>query len=80
LNKLKQIRQQQGLSGQGLAVKAKLSTATVTAIEKWDYVPSHPTQEKIANALRVQVCDIWTQVPAESGRTQTQGGEADAKA
>lgn len=78
MNKLKQIRQQQGLSGQGLAVRAKLSTATVTAIEKWDYVPSHPTQERIANALHVQIGDIWTQVSAELGQTQTQSGEADA--
>ncbi len=59
MNRLKQMRQKVGLSGQGLAVKAKISTATVTAIEKWNYLPSQPTQEKIALALACTPGEIW---------------------
>lgn len=62
MNKLKIIRKQLGLSGQGLAVKAKLSTATVTAIERWNYVPTAATRERIAAALEVSTNEIWPNV------------------
>lgn len=66
MNRLKQMRQKAGLSGQGLAVKAKISTATVTAIEKWDHYPSQPTQEKIALALACAPEEIWCE-PTQGG-------------
>ena len=59
MNKLKIIRKQLGLSGQGLAVKANASTATITAIERWDYVPTEATRDRIAAALEVTALEVW---------------------
>ncbi len=58
-NNLKEIRQSQKLASWGLSVKSGVSTSTITAIEKWDFVPSLTTQQKIATALEVDVEDIW---------------------
>lgn len=69
MNNLEKVRKRAGLSSQGLAVKAKISTSTVTAIEKWDHAPQPVTRQKIAGALNVSVADIWeTSPPEEEGR------------
>jgi DNA-binding XRE family transcriptional regulator len=56
---LKGLRQRWGLAQVGLAVLAKVSPNTVLSIERWGHVPSEPVQRKIAEALQVQVSDIW---------------------
>ena len=63
-NNLKAIRQSQKLASWGLSVKSGVSTSTITAIEKWDFVPSLTTQQKIASALEVDVGDIWEDADA----------------
>ena len=75
MNKLKIIRKQLGLSGQGLAVKANASTATITAIERWDYVPTEATRDRIAAALEVTALEIW---PNSSTSKAPERNEGDA--
>jgi hypothetical protein len=43
----------------GLAVQAKISTATLGAIERFGYVPSKERQERLAAVLGVGISDIW---------------------
>ncbi|MGA7731288.1 MAG: hypothetical protein WCD37_08440 [Chloroflexia bacterium] len=57
---LKAARRARGLAIWGLSVMSGVSPSLLTAIEKWGYVPNSNTQKRIADALGVQVADIWT--------------------
>lgn len=59
-SQLKSIRRARGLTIWGLSVISGVSPSLLTAIEKWGYVPSSNTQSRIAEALGVQIEDIWT--------------------
>ena len=65
-NHLKTVRTRAGMVQQDLAVRAHVSNATLVAIERYGYVPSQPTQHRIAEALGVPVATIW---PADPGST-----------
>lgn len=66
-SQLKAARRARGLAIWGLSVMSGVSPSLLTAIEKWGYVPSSNTQMRIADALGVQVEDIWTP-KAEQGQ------------
>ena len=70
-NNLRRVRLEKGLAMWGLAVKAKVSTATLTGIEKWDYMPKQSTRERIASALQVSPGDIWPSIE-KTDQVQTQ--------
>lgn len=70
-NNLRHLRRERGLAAWGVAVKSGVSTATLTAIEKWNYVPKRSTQERIANALQVQADEIWPPVDEENAGQAT---------
>ena len=59
-NQLKAARRTRGLAIWGLSVLSGVSPSLLTAIEKWGYVPSANTRKRIAEALGLQVEDIWT--------------------
>ena len=59
-SQLKAARRAQGLAIWGLSVLSGVSPSLLTAIEKWGYVPGANTQQRIADALGLQVDDIWT--------------------
>ena len=59
---LRKLRQAQGLSLWGLAVRAGTSPTVLSAIERWNYRPGADLRTRIARALGVRVADIW---PAE---------------
>ncbi len=58
-NKLRELRQSRGLPVLGLAVKAKVSSATLSAIENWGHTPRLEVQSRIASVLGVSPADIW---------------------
>jgi DNA-binding XRE family transcriptional regulator len=72
-SQLKAARRARGLAIWGLSVMSGVSPSLVTAIEKWGYVPGVDTQKRIAEALGLQVEDIW--VPEESQPTATSTDE-----
>ena len=74
-NQLKAARRARGLAIWGLSVISGVSPSLLTAIEKWGYVPGANTQKRIADALGVQVDDIWTR-----GQEETQPAAAEEKA
>ena len=65
-SQLKSIRRTRGLAIWGLSVMSGVSPSLLTAIEKWGYVPGRNTQSRIADALGVQVEDIWTREKGET--------------
>lgn len=58
-NKLREIRQRRGLPMLGLSVQAHVSTATLSAVEKWGYVPRDGVRQRIADVLGVTAVEIW---------------------
>ncbi len=61
-NKLKQIREESGMSQEELARKSTVSRTTISELEngKTDVI-TNVTLEKIANALNKKVTDIFFQ-------------------
>ena len=60
MNKLKKIREKQGLTQTQLAHSAKTTSVTIRAIEnKRHYLPSIETADKVAAALGVSIHDIF---------------------
>jgi DNA-binding XRE family transcriptional regulator len=58
-NRLRQLRRARGLPLYGLAVKASVSPTIVSMIERFDYRPGAPVCTRLAQALGVQLRDIW---------------------
>jgi ribosome-binding protein aMBF1 (putative translation factor) len=58
-NRLRQLRRAQGLPIDGLAVKASVSPTIVSMVERFDYLPGKPVRTRLAQALGVQLQDIW---------------------
>jgi DNA-binding XRE family transcriptional regulator len=58
-HRLRALRQGRGLSLWGLAVQARTSPGTLSAIERWGYRPRAELRQRIAAALGVTVPDIW---------------------
>jgi len=66
-NRLRELRKERGLALWGLAARTGVSASTLSAVEKWDYLPSRPVRERIAAALGVEAAAVWPEQP---------GGEA----
>ncbi len=58
-NRLQALRSGQGLALWGLAARAGVSASTLSAIERWDYLPTPPVRRRIAEALGVEASSIW---------------------
>jgi DNA-binding XRE family transcriptional regulator len=65
MNNLRRLRRERGIPMLGLAVLARVSTATLGQIERWNYTPSSDVCERVARALGVPVSAIW---PSEAGQ------------
>jgi transcriptional regulator with XRE-family HTH domain len=59
VNRLRDLRQEYGLALWGLAGRAGVSASTLSAIERWDYLPTPPVRQRIAEALGVEASAIW---------------------
>ena len=60
MNHLRELRKEQGLAQQGLAVRASVSPSLVVMIERWGYRPTEAVRDRIARALNCNVTDIWS--------------------
>lgn len=58
-NLLKALRTQRGLSNAAVAVPARVSTSTITLIERYGFEPRQETKDRIAAALGVDSRAIW---------------------
>jgi DNA-binding XRE family transcriptional regulator len=58
-NALKAMRAERGLTNASIAVSAKVSTATITLIERYGFEPRQETKDKIAAVLGVDSRTIW---------------------
>lgn len=58
-NRLKEIRESQGLSQQGLATELGVSRQTIISIEKGRYDPSLPLAFQIARHFSCRIEDIF---------------------
>jgi DNA-binding XRE family transcriptional regulator len=58
-NRLRDLRREHGLALWGLAARAGVSASTLSAIERWDYLPTPPVRQRIADALGVEASAIW---------------------
>jgi DNA-binding XRE family transcriptional regulator len=58
-NRLRDLRREHGLALWGLAARTGVSASTLSAIERWDYVPTRPVRQRIADALGVELSAIW---------------------
>ena len=58
-NRLRELRRERELALWGLAARAGVSATTLSAVEKWGYVPSPGVRRRIAAALGVDVLAIW---------------------
>lgn len=58
-NILKAIRSEMGLPIAAIAVRAKVGTATIVAIERHGHNPRLETKQRLADALGVAVERIW---------------------
>jgi DNA-binding XRE family transcriptional regulator len=58
-NRLRVLRQEHELALWGLAARAGVSASTLSAIERWDYLPTPPVRQRIAEALGVEASAIW---------------------
>jgi lambda repressor-like predicted transcriptional regulator len=66
-NRQREIRRERGLALRGLTASSGVSTATLSAVEKWGYHPTEPTKARIAAALGVRSEEIWP-AAAEAAR------------
>lgn len=58
-NRLRSLRKQMGQTVWGIATRAGVSPTTVTAIEKYDYMPGEEIRHKIAAGLDLPIEAIW---------------------
>ena len=58
-NRLRELRRERELALWGLAARAGVSATTLSAVEKWGYVPGLGVRRRIAAALGVDVLAIW---------------------
>ena len=63
-NRLRDLRREHGLALWGLAARTGVSASTLSAIERWDYIPTPPIRERIAEALGVDASAIWPECGA----------------
>ncbi|CUU34113.1 Helix-turn-helix domain-containing protein [Armatimonadetes bacterium DC] len=66
--RLKTLRQEQGLPIDVLAYKARCSTRTLILVEQWNLPPRRrKTRERIAHALGVSYEALWGELEARGG-------------
>ena len=65
MNNLKTIRAEQGLALWGVAARARVSATTLSAVERWDYLPGPDVRRRVAAALGVDETTIWPETGTE---------------
>lgn len=65
--RLRAERTRRGVTLLALAIRARCSTQTIVAIERYGYVPIATTRDRLAAALEVDASAIWTPDPTTTG-------------
>ena len=68
MNRLRELRREHGLALWGLAARTGVSASTLSAIERWDYIPSPPVRQRIAEALGVEEQFVWPEMSHGSSK------------
>lgn len=79
-NRLRALRHERGMPLLGLAAKSRASTATISMIERFDYVPGNELRERIALALSVPTAAIWPDLANSPIPTTPEAGDKDEDA
>lgn len=58
-NRLREVRNSRQQAQQAVSAKGGVSSATLTAIEVHDLLPGPDVRQRIADALGVEVKEIW---------------------
>jgi DNA-binding XRE family transcriptional regulator len=66
-NQIKMQRVKMGYSQLKLAIVAKVSPATIVAIEKYNYVPGPWVRSKLAKALIMPETRLWHNLNKDGG-------------
>ena len=66
MERIRQLRKQRGLSQAKLAVMADMDPATLNRLERGTGNPNLKTLERVADALEVEVADLFPKVPGRS--------------
>lgn len=69
-NHLRTIRRTTGLALWGLAARAGVSATTLSAVERWGYLPGPDVRSRVAEALGVDVPAIWPELPEDGTRRE----------
>jgi lambda repressor-like predicted transcriptional regulator len=69
MNNLKAIRAARDLALWGLAARARVSATTLSAVERWDYLPGPGVRQRVAVALGVPATDIWPEDAGEGAES-----------
>lgn len=60
---LRQIRSNQGITQENLAVDANVDRTAISGIETGDYKPTIDLLERLAEALSIDIVDLVSKVP-----------------
>jgi transcriptional regulator with XRE-family HTH domain len=77
-NRLRELRHERGVPLLELAAKARASTATISMIERFDYLPGEALRERLAQALGVSTLLVWPDLVNSSGTITPNMEEEDA--
>src|SRR5829696_3994326 len=66
MERIRQLRKEQGLSQAKLAVMADMDPATLNRLERGTGNPNLKTLERVAEALGVEVADFFPKAPGRS--------------
>ena len=69
-NNLRTIRRTKGLALWGLAARAGVSATTLSAVERWGYLPGADVRRRVAEALGVGAPDIWPETSQDGIRRE----------
>jgi transcriptional regulator with XRE-family HTH domain len=75
VSRLREIRKAKGMSMLELAVKARVSTATLSMVERFAYLPGQDIMARISAALGVPVGYIWPEQQAGAASGGTGAGQ-----
>ncbi len=69
-NNLRAIRRSSALALWGLAARTGVSATTLSAIERWGYLPGPDVRRRLAEALQVDAQDIWPETGPDETRRE----------
>jgi len=63
-HRLREARTTANLALRGLTARSGVSATTLSAIERWGYLPAPETRSRIAAALGISISELWPEMEA----------------